>query len=400
MLRQAVIAAAMLLGIAASAAAQAPTTTESKVDTSLDERIAGLETALDKLKKFKFSGYVQARWETAEHSDDSVAVTASGLRPANLERFYVRRARLKLTYDAAPTSQAVVYFDAGADRAVQLLEAYVTLRDPWTPEHSHQLTFGQMNVPFGYELERSSSLRELPERSLAENRLFPGERDRGVKLVSRWTSRFETTLGAFNGGGIRDPDFPTLDPTAKKDWLARGRVMLGVFDAALSWYQGKAVVPLSGPDAEVDRTRFGADAQADYAFPPLGGGSLRGELYLGRNPNPDSVRVLLTATTGAPRLLVPGADPEHLSTDVLGWYVMWVQSLGDRWQAAARYDTFDPNQDVDHDQFERVNLAVNWFWDAFTRVTASYEVPMTEGPAPSFDDPEDNLWTVQFQHKF
>jgi hypothetical protein len=104
-------------------------------------------------------------------------------------------------------SQAVVYFDgntaSGTTRNITLLEAYLTLLDPWTPDHRHGLTIGQMNVPFGYEIERSSSVRELPERSRAENVLFAGERDRGVKLVSQWTPWLETVVAVLNGGGVR-----------------------------------------------------------------------------------------------------------------------------------------------------------------------------------------------------
>src|SRR6185503_19109887 len=145
-------------------------------------------------------------------------VTGSGptIAPSNNERFYIRRGRLKLTYDSSPLSQAVVYFDgasSGSSINVRLLEAYVTLLDPWTVLHSHAVTVGQMNVPFGYELERSSSVRELPERSRAENVLFPGERDRGAKLVSQWSSQLETVLGVYNGPGISSADYPTADPT-------------------------------------------------------------------------------------------------------------------------------------------------------------------------------------------
>ena len=84
----------------------------------MTEQLQTLQTDTDKLKKFKFSGYLQARWETAETRDDSVRVSGTPPvpTPANNERFYIRRGRLKLTYDSGPLSQAVVYFDGGADR--------------------------------------------------------------------------------------------------------------------------------------------------------------------------------------------------------------------------------------------------------------------------------------------
>src|SRR4249919_456989 len=143
-----------------SAAAAAPSTEEvmSRLE-SMGEQLQTLQVDTDKLKRFKFSGYVQARWLHAENQSDTVKVSGVPLtlNPANQERFFIRRARLKLTYDASPLSQGVVYLNGGEDRFVKLLEAYVMLLDPWTPDHRNSLTFGQLNVPFGYEIERSSS---------------------------------------------------------------------------------------------------------------------------------------------------------------------------------------------------------------------------------------------------
>jgi hypothetical protein len=260
-----------------------------------------------------------------------------------------------------------------------------------------------MNVPFGWEIERSSSARELPERSRAENVLFPGERDRGIRLVNGWTPRFETVIGVFNGYGINDATFPTLDPTAAKDVVGRARWIGGWLDAAVSGYRGHATVPLTGADVEVDRTRFGADAQLYYELPRAGGGSLRGELYTGENLNADSVKALVASPTpvNAVTLLKAGADPGHLATDFVGWYAMWVQNVGERFQVAARYEEFDPNRDLDHDRYRRTSLALNWFWDGYTRVTVAYDVPDTEVLAGgAWVDPKDNLWTFQVQHKF
>lgn len=387
-----------------SAGAQPAATVES-----LHEQVQILQTDMDNLKRFKFSGYVQARWERLENQSDTVRVTGSPatFTPANSERFFIRRGRLKLTYDAHPLSQAVVYLDgasSGASINVRLLEAYVAILDPWTPDHRHQLWLGQMNVPFGYELERSSSVRELPERSRAENVLFNGERDRGVKLVLPWTPRFETVVGLMNGGGISDAQFPTTDPTHGKDLVARARYSTGTVDVAASWYGGRALIPLTGPDVQTDRTRFGADAQLYYALPVVGGGSLKGEMYRGVNPNADSLRVLIVPPSSANpvTLLAPGADPAHLATDFLGWYVMAVQNLGEKLQFAARWERWDPNEDRSADQFERASFGLNWFYDSYTRITLAYDMPRTQVAATGggFRDPSDNLLTVQLQHRF
>jgi len=373
----------------------------------MTEQVQTLVGDVDKLKKVKLSGYVQACWETAENKRDTVAATGSGptISTSNNERFYIRRGRLKLTYDSSPLSQAVIYFDgasSGSSINARLLEAYVTLIDPWTVLHRHALTIGQMNVPFGYEIERSSSARELPERSRAENVLFPGERDRGVKISSQWTSQLETMVGIFNGAGISSGDYPTSDPTRGKDFLARVRYAQGTIDGAVSWCGGHATTALTGPDVETDKTRLGVDVQGYYELPSLGGGTLRAEYFGGSEVNPDSVKRLTTVPSGGGRRLVAGADPAHLATDFRGGYVMWVQNLGERFQAAARYDRYDPNTDLDHDQYERVSLGASFFYDGFTRITLSYDVPRTDVAATGgrFTDPHDNLWTVQVQHKF
>ena len=372
----------------------------------LNEQLQTLQADTDKLKKFKFSGYLQARNEMSEASNDSVRVTGSPatITTPNQSRFYIRRARVKLTYDSSPLSQAVVYFDGGQDRTIRLLEAYVTLLDPWTPNHDHQLTIGQFNVPFGFEIERSSSVRELPERSRAENVLFSGERDRGLKLESQWTLRLKTSLAVLNGGGINSADFPNTDPTRGKDVVARARWSQGAWDAAASYYWGRQVTALTGPDVLTDKTRVGFDVQTFWSLPSAGGGSLRGEYYSGQDVNADSLRSLVTAPSAAnpTRLLKAGANPQHLATDMRGYYLMAVQNIGERLQAVARYDAYDPNSGLERDAYRRWSFGVNAFYDGFTRATVSYDAIKTDVAATAgrFKDPHDNLWTFQIQHKF
>lgn len=394
---------------AAPEAPEAPVTRE-EVQSLLDgfsEQIGAMQADLDRLKKLKFSGYVQARIEFGEASSDSVRVTGASATSAgtfaspNVSRFFIRRGRLKLAYESSPLSRAVVYFDGGTDRTVRLLEGYVTLLDPWTPLHDHQLTMGQFGVPFGYEIERSSSVRELPERSRAENVLFAGERDRGVRLDSRWTLNFSTSFALLNGAGINSTDFPTTDPTRAKDFVGRARWSQGTWDVAASCYLGHQTTPLTGDDLETDKTRFGLDAQVYYTAPRLGGGSLRAEAFAGQDVNADSLKVLVGAAGGA-RLLVPGRDPGHLATNVRGGYVMLVQNVGERAQVAVRYDGWDPDTNVGHDGYGRFSAGVNAFYDGFTRVTLAYDAISTDVAtgAGQYRDPNDNLWTLQLQHKF
>ena len=201
---------------------------------------------------------------------------------------------------------------------------------------------------------------------------------------------------------VINADFPNSDPTAGKDWTVRGRYTGGVVDAAVSYYKGRNLIPLTGADIITDKTRFGADVQGYYQLPTLGGGSLKGEFYQGHDENADSSSALLTGGAATnPRLLKSGADAAHLATDVRGWYAMWVQNLGDKLQVAARHDRWDPNTRGAHDQYARTSLALHYFYDGNTRLTVSYDAIKSEKKSGAvYADPKDNLLIVQLQHKF
>lgn len=397
----AIVVAALLGAGPALAADEGGASLEARLD-SLSAEVRALRAEKRAPWPLRFSGVVQARWETAENSADTIRVSNGSAATANRNRFTIRRARLKAAYEETGIARGVVYVNAGDDRRVDLLEAYVTLFDPWTAEKRHALTVGQQNVPFGFDLEYSSSSQELLERSQAERTLFPGERDRGVVLESRWTGGVATTLGVFNGTTIgEDERFVAADPNGNKAVVGRVRVTRGPWSAAVSGYAARAATPLTGPDVITDKTRFGADLQARYEFVPLGAGELRAEGFFGRQVNPDSVKALTTSAGGAV-LPAAGADTGHFATDVAGGYVTWIQSFAGRWAFAARWDVYDPNTDIDHDQFSRVALALHGHHGRHVRASVLYEIVDTERvtAAGGYTDPHDNRWTVQIQHKF
>jgi len=398
------LGAVLLAGLCGAVAARADeggASLEARLD-SLSAEVRALRAEKPAASPLKITGFLQARWETAENSADTIRVSSGEATTANRNRFAIRRARLKATYEEPGLARGVVYVNAGDDREVELLEAHVTLFDPWTPEHRHALTIGQQNVPFGFDLEHSASSQEVLERSQAERTLFPGERDRGAVLESRWTKQVTTTLGVFNGTTLsEDSRFVAADPNGNKAVVGRVRVKQGPWAAAVSGYGARAATPLTGEDVVTDKTRFGADAQARYEIAGIGGGELRAEVFFGKQVNPDSVKALTTSSNGNV-LPVAGADLGHFATDFTGGYVMWIQSFARHYSFAARYDVYDPNTDADHDRFARLSLALHGFYGKHVRASVAYEIPDTERRTSSgaFEDPHDNRWTVQFQHKF
>ena len=95
-------------------------------------------------------------------AQDSVSGVDCRTSPTNLDRFSVRRGRLKATY-AGENAEYMLQIDATGDGVV-LKDAEATFVDTWTP-FNFRLTAGQFKVPFGYEVLQSSADREMPERA-------------------------------------------------------------------------------------------------------------------------------------------------------------------------------------------------------------------------------------------
>lgn len=393
--------------------------TSSKVE-GLSEQVATMQSDVEKLKTFKISGYVQARFEANDSSADSV--TSS--KQYNLNNFYIRRGRLKVTYNATANARAVVYFDASKN-TLSLKECYIEYTEPWTGL-GITTTFGQQNMPFGYEIERSSSMRELPERSLAENVLFNGERDRGLRISVPY-SYFALDLGVWNGQGINNPVFTWQDPTRQKDVSARLRGDFGWLALAGSFYQGQTYIPGAAkinasstwndanrngiadsgevaytnakdavPAFRGDKQRIGADIQLYGELLPIGSTALMGEMFLSRDRN-------------------NGVLPDSIAKG-MGYYAMLVQNLTGWSQFSVRYDFWDPNTANDstkalsstHDARSRIGLGLNFWPDPNVRLTLAYDLINDENvkytndhrSATANEAKNPNLITLQLQYKY
>jgi hypothetical protein len=156
---------------------------------------------------------------------------------------------------------------------------------------------------------------------------------------------------------------------------------------------------------------YGVDAQVYYDIPVIGGFSLRGEYLWGEVPGTrGSARPYGTATTAL------------VNREVAGWYVMWVQNLGNKLQTVVKYDLFDPNTEVGGGDVGRsgsnlnandlaigtLGLGALWHWDPSVRIMAYYDWVTNEKAHPDAtgslaawtDDLSDNVFTFRVQAKF
>ncbi len=380
----------------------------------VNENMAVLNSDVAILKWVKISGYLQARYEYNDSSQTGIAGGSDVSKNLNANNFYIRRGRIKFSIQPGASSKYVIYFDASKN-SVSLKEAYAELYKT-VQAHNFTLTFGQFNWPFGYEIEYSSSKRDFPERSLAENNLFKGERDRGVNLTWGIPKYLQFNAGLFQGYGIDDKNFTWFDPTKAKDVIARAKAKLGMIDFGASGYWGKTYIPGSAavggsttwydadkdsvmdmneikttspkaavPAVEKDKIRYGADAQVYLDVLPLGGTGIRGELYSAKDFNK--------------------AAKDSLA-DEMGWYLWLSQNIYTKFGAAVRYDYWDPNTDshAKNDATGTLSLALHYFWDSNVRITAAYDIPHKLKENSMFSkysgDLKDNRFTLQFQFTF
>jgi hypothetical protein len=333
---------------------------------SLGEKVNDGRNVLEKLGPLKINGYVLAQYVNDQSSKNEL----SGEDTRNKDQFSIREARLKFTYQLNPTSRFVVQPDFSGS-GVSLKDGFLELSEPWTKWH-HTLTAGQFNWPFGFEIAYSSTVRELPERSRVIRTLFPGERDRGVQFSGTGPAgKFRYEAAIVNGTGTQE----SFDFNKRKDFVGHVRYSLGPIDLGASLYRGADLVATStNPDGvEFTKDRTGADIQWTT---PIHGLGLRAEYVHGTQP--------------------PGAGTTLTrSSDVDGWYLYAVQSIGTRHQFAARLDEYDPDTRATGDATRTLGASYTLQWDANSKVMLAYERPKTQG-----SDPKDNIFTVRYAFIF
>jgi len=331
--------------------AQEPTINEklTEVDDKVNgllERLATDEADLSKLTKIKVSGYMQAQYQNFE---------SKAVQPHSY--FSLRRVRVKFTYEATDGVKFVLTPDF-APGNFALKDAYVVLNDHWSK--SFALWAGKFNRP-NYEVEYSSSQREMPERSKVIGTLYPGERAIGAKLeynplnvpihmqLALLNGAENLTINSNAGANLNNNENKDYDNF--KDVMARitYNVSLGSFgglDFGAHGYFGKlksnalttyssdyTTVKAANLGDAISRNWFGGEFQlfADV----LGGLSIKGEYIAGKN-----------ASIGfAPTTAIP-LGVANFQNKFAGYYLYLIKNLGKKNQFAFRYDYYDPNTDI------------------------------------------------------
>lgn len=365
---------------------------EGKIN-ALDERILLTESDLGKLTKIKVSGYLQAQF--ASYQNDLVKTND----PANT--FYIRRARIKFIYEATDGIKFVLQPDLSTGN-LSLKDAYAVVNIPGLKGLS--LWAGQFNRP-NYEVEYSSSQREVPERSRMIRTLYPGEREIGVKLEYGPLDiplklQLAMLNGNFTGTEAKDVD-------SRKDIMARAvysfqfpAAGLGIDLGAQGYYGGLMAKTkyVSDYDNRLDSVTFSSSAYLDKQwaggevqvfFDILGGMSVKGEYITGKN-----------AFSGDSQ-----ANPCKIR-NFSGYYAYLIKNVGIRNQFVTRFDHFDPNSGLAGDGagediiYNTLTLAWQHYLNDNIRLTLSYEMPFNEMNSNTPEQLKDNALGIRVQAKF
>lgn len=320
----------------------------------LTERLANDEADLQKLTKIKVSGYMQAQYQNFENPS---------IQPNNF--FSLRRARVKFTYEMTDGVKFVLTPEFVPGN-LSVKDAYVVLNDRWTKSFS--LWAGKFNRP-NYEVEYSSSQREVAERSKVIGTLYPGERALGAKLEFNPVNfPIHMQLALLNGNEdltITDSKGDLNNKTTlglNKDFDNYKDVMLratynlslgsfGGLDFGAHGYFGSlksnAVKTLSSNFTTIKDVKVGDAVKRNWVggefqlfADVLGGLSIKGEYIAGKNATLGYSPIAASGTTAAV------AGKPNFQNNFAGYYLYFIKNLGKKNQFAFRYDYYDPNTDI------------------------------------------------------
>ncbi len=318
--------------------------------------------AISDLQRVKVSNYTQLQYEDTNQSGKQQ------------HSFELRRIRTTFKINVNEFADAKVSFDLAAgdeDTDAELKDAILTYKTG----DSTKLVAGQFSNKMGYEIGRSSSKREFPERAAYNKAVFGGERIRGAYLEHAAEGGATFYAGLANGLSVGDKE-----ETAVKGSGVAGRMagFAGVrFDQdngssyGLSYWNGKRPSNNSG-GPEVTRHFLYGDAYVPFE----GGLYVRAEGMVGKD------RTSLNSNAGA--------------VDVNGWQIQLGLDMDDESSIFARYVEWDKDTDVDDNTQKSYGLGYRYTLSKGAMITATYEV---------FEDPtkSQSLWnavTIRYQFKF
>jgi len=333
------------------------------------------------LKKNKDGTYIQFQYRDTDQKGGAT------------DSFNLRRVRIGSTQTIDPKTSLKWSFDlaTGTNQTnAQLRDAFLIYDiEPSLDKVGAQLTAGQQPLPLGYELERSSSEREFPERANYNTKMFNGERGRGVNLKYGLSDSDFLQIGFWNSMTFNDPEQSALAPAPE----SRLGMSAGVrhygknFDLGISAFKSQrpSIITGSGSGAvthpRVDRQFVYLDGTyVGFIVPEM---YIRGEVMIGK----DRVPVSGTPTAAANR------------TDMTGYQLQLGYNLNPNNQVHVRLENFDPNKASGSNALRGYGMAFTHYLNQSAKFTASHEI-FEDASRTSLSQLRYGVTTFRLQFKF
>lgn len=404
----------------------------------------GMFSMYKKYDALRFSGYIQPQFQWIG-SKGAESYAGGDFPEAVDNRFMLRRGRLRVDYEryndaGMPVVQFAFQFD-GTERGVFIRDFYGRFfENKW---NVLSLTTGMFARPFGYEVNRSSSDRESPERGRMSQILMKTERDLGAMLSFEPMRKdhplrfLRIQAGLFNGQGLAGP----ADFDSHKDLIARISLKPVPLNAQ-GWRLSASVSCLYGGMQQFTRYiyRSGTTVNGHTGFSVDSAITNEGKIaprhYYGADaqlqiPNrkgrtefrAEYIRGTQTATALAsetPGEIPVAEDGSHLPLYIRefdGAYFYFLQHLGsEKHQIALKYDWYDPNRELDGRQIGQPNSNTTvadirfdtfsggylYYFNPHLKVVFWYDLVRNETTDLEgyTSDIKDNVFTCRLQYRF
>ena len=343
-----------------------------------NESLPIMENDIAQLKKFKPSFYVQMQYRDSDQVDRNGNFV--GAHQAALRRF-----RMGGTYVIDDKTEVKATFDgsAGTDtRGFELKDAILTYKIiPAEDRVGMELLAGQMALPLGYELERSSSEREFPERATYNRRMMNGERLRGAYLRYGLGPNLWVWAGATGSLTVSDAEQGTRGSMPFGRAAASGglRYDTNNMSIGVANFQGErpSLTGNTANSAEVYRNYWYFDASLHSFLVP--GLDLRGEVMLANDRVPNA-----------------SANATAVGVEMSGWQAQALYNLNERNQVFYRTSMFDPNKATGNNAVNEYGLGYRYYINPGASLTFTYE--WFKDPAGL--DKTYNVATLRYMFKF
>ncbi len=335
---------------------------------------------------FAAPAFVQAQGCMEASSEDGVSVvgyiqpqyTYDQANGAYTSNFHFNRARIGVVGNIPYDFKYYVMTELSPTKnGPYLLDAFIT----WTRFAPFaNLTVGQFKQPFGLELSTPCQSLHTIDRSLVVNELASPFRDLGLMLYGGYSfgerdfNIIDWKIAFTNGKGMNQ-----VDNNRFKDITARLVISpLDFIHIGGSFKKGKVL----GNGIDNDLMRYGADISIEaFNF------TVQGEYIAGQ----DDGFKLEGGGCGEDPTIVP-ADGTFKKS---GFFAMVLYDTPWNFQPVVKYQSYDPDTDVDENMKNSYTFGFNYFFNDWTRLQFNYVMNDFAG----VDKPND-IVQVQMQVKF